>query len=174
MRADGDGKAVLRKNMEIIGKYLQTWKLKLSSTETLSSISTTRKLNVSWKSISTTKPFAPSPNTSGQRWTECSRIADTTNHFAKADFKRRTLEAACWFQLEYWSNNVANNHSKPGPFINRALHSCLELLCSHPPNWSYRRLANCDGIQVSHQRAIFLSTQTSNLLSFVAKDPHCL
>jgi len=47
MRADGDGKAVLRKNMEIIGKYLQTWKLKLSSTKTLSSISTTRKLNVS-------------------------------------------------------------------------------------------------------------------------------
>ena len=61
MHADGDWLAVegaLSKDMATLGEYLQTWKLKLSTTKRCrpSSILTTRKLSVSWKSTSTTKP----------------------------------------------------------------------------------------------------------------------
>jgi len=71
MHADGDWQAVegvLTKYMAIVGEYLQTWKLKLSTTKRCwqPSTSTTRKLNMSLKPTSTTKPCpsAPSPNTS--------------------------------------------------------------------------------------------------------------
>ena len=51
MHADGDWQAVegvLTKDMATLGEYLQTWKLKLSTTKTVSaSISTNRKLRVS-------------------------------------------------------------------------------------------------------------------------------
>jgi len=46
-----------------------------------------------------------------------------------------------------------------------------------PHHWSCheRRLANCDWMPASiHQRTIFLSSQASNLLSFVAMEPHSL
>jgi len=71
MHANGDWQAVegvLTKDLATVGLYLQTWNLKLSTTKTVSaaSILTTRKLNVSLKSNTTTKPCpsAPSPNTS--------------------------------------------------------------------------------------------------------------
>jgi len=71
MYADGDWQAVegvLTKDMATVDEYLQTWKLKLSTTKTVSvaSILITSKLNVSLKSNTTTKscPSAPSPNTS--------------------------------------------------------------------------------------------------------------
>jgi len=75
----------------IVGKYLQTWKLKLTTTEAvlavfrLSSISTTRKLNVSWKSTTTKKPCSSGPSTYTSEWccTGHSRTADTSSHFAK-------------------------------------------------------------------------------------------
>ena len=72
--ADGHGdwqavEGVLSKDMSTKSEYLQTWKLKLSTTKTVSAVFylNKKKLNVSWKSTSTTKhcPFAPSPNTSG-------------------------------------------------------------------------------------------------------------
>ena len=52
MHADGDWQAVegvLTKDMATVSEYLQTWKLKLSTTKTVSAafISTTKKLNVS-------------------------------------------------------------------------------------------------------------------------------
>jgi len=58
MYADGDWKLVeevLRKDMTTADEYLQTWKLKLSAKQRCrqSSTSTTRKLNVSQKSITT-------------------------------------------------------------------------------------------------------------------------
>ena len=92
--ADGDWQTVervLSKDMAIVGKYLQTWKLKLTTTKAvlavfrLSSISTTRKLNVSWKSTTTKKPCSSGPSTYTSEWccTGHSRTADTSSHFAK-------------------------------------------------------------------------------------------
>ena len=89
--------------------------------------------------------------------------------------KGGTLEAACWLWQGYWSNNVANsyfilNHSTAkycapvwcrrahtrliDPAINDALWTVTECVC---PN----------------QRTIFLSSQTSNLLSFISEEQHC-
>ena len=43
----------------------------------------------------------------------------------KADDTRRSLEAACWLRLGWWSNNAANSHLSSGPFNRRVLRSCL-------------------------------------------------
>jgi len=51
---------VLSKDKATIGKYLQTWKLKLSSTNTVSAVKHTLKVNFN----NETRPFAPNPNTS--------------------------------------------------------------------------------------------------------------
>ena len=67
MHADRDWQAVegvLTKDMATVGEYLQTWKLKLSTTKRSwrSSTSTTRKLNVSLKSYNNeTLPLCSEP-----------------------------------------------------------------------------------------------------------------
>jgi len=73
MHADGDCQAVegvLSKDMATVSEHLQTWKLKPSTTKTVSLVFyhfNTRKLNVS-KMLTTateTCPSVPKPNTSG-------------------------------------------------------------------------------------------------------------
>jgi len=83
----------------------------------------------------------------------------------EANITRRTPEAACWLWLGCWRNNVANSHPSSGPFDCRVLRSCLVPQCSYTPYWP---LDAC----VLHQRTTFQSSQVSNLLSFVAEEPH--
>jgi len=68
MHADGDWRAVeevLSKDMATLGKYLQTWKLKLSATETMSAVfhtnikDTKRELKVKYNNE--TLPFCSEP-----------------------------------------------------------------------------------------------------------------
>jgi len=68
MHADEDWQAVdevLSNDMATVSEYLQTWKLNSALQKRCwqSSISSTRKLNVDYKSTTPTKPwpFAPSP-----------------------------------------------------------------------------------------------------------------
>jgi len=150
------------------GCWPRTWQLKVNTSRPASwssalqkrcrhsSTLTTRKLNVSWKSISTTKPCpsVPNPNTSEYRWTSRSRIVDTLSHFAKS-----------WYHVSRsWggllrSNNSANSHPSPGAFNYRVLRFCLLSQCSHPPHrpCHQRHLANCDWMPAS-----YTSRQPSN------------
>ena len=71
MHADWNWQALegaLSKDMATLGKYLQTWKLKLSTTKTISAVFhlNHKDLSVNWMSTSTTRPCpsAPSPNIS--------------------------------------------------------------------------------------------------------------
>jgi len=158
MHADGNWQTVEEvqsKGMGTVGEYLQTWKLKLSATKTVLAVitSTTRKINLSWKSTTTTKPcpVAPSPDTTEQCWTDRSRTASTSSHFAKS-----------WHhELHSWGNLLAlagmleqQRCEQPpyaGSFNSILLRSCLVQQCSHLPNWPChrRRLVNCDWIPAS-------------------------
>jgi len=82
----------------------------------------TRKLNVN--------PFAPSTNTSSSVGQDGHVSPKPRLTSQKADITRRTLEAACWFGLGCWDDNVANSHLSPGIFNSRVLHSCLVLIHS--------------------------------------------
>jgi len=71
MHADGDWQAVegvLSKDMATVGEYLQTWKLKLSTTKTVSAAFhlnnkiAKRELKVNYDNE--TLPFCSDPNTS--------------------------------------------------------------------------------------------------------------
>jgi len=91
MHADGDCQAVegvLTKDMAAPGEYLQTWKLRLSTTKTVSSAfhlnNKEAKRGLKVKYNNETCPSAPSPNASELRWTGRSHIADTLSHFARS------------------------------------------------------------------------------------------
>jgi len=107
MHADGCWQAVegvLSKDVATIHKYLQTWKLKLSTAKRMSqsSTSTTRKLNASSKSILITKPcrllWARAPRSNVGQDAHVLPIPRVT--LPEADITRRTLGAACWIGLE--------------------------------------------------------------------------
>ena len=93
----------------------------------------------------------------------------------KVCIARRTVRGPCWLWLGCWANNVGNSHLSPGLFNRSVLRSCPVPQCSQPP--TERRpptpgelwLDAC----VQHQRTIFLSSQTYDMLSFVAMKPHC-
>jgi len=91
MHADGDWQAVegvLTKDISTVGEHLSTWKLRLSTTKTVSAAFhlNNKKAKGELKSNTKTKPcpYALSPNTSEQRWTGRSRIADTLSHFTRS------------------------------------------------------------------------------------------
>ena len=72
--------------------------------------------------------------------------------------------------------NVANSHLSSGPFVSRALRSCLMPQCSHPPHWLCHQwcLANCDWTPASYtsgQPSYPRRHQT--FWAFVAMGPHC-
>ena len=52
---------------------------------------------------------------------------DKTLTCRKADITSRTLEAAHWFGLGCWANNMAKSHLIPGPFNSRV--HCIPAWC---------------------------------------------
>jgi len=91
MHGDVDWQAVegaLTKDMPTLCEYLQTWKLKLSTTKTVSAAvhlnnnEVKRELTVKYDNE--ILPFCSNPNTSELRWTGRSCIADTLSHFARS------------------------------------------------------------------------------------------
>ena len=83
-------------------------------------------------------------------WSNVGKVADVLLTpwvtLQKTDIMCRTLEAAFWFCLGFWSNNVGNSHLSFDIFNCRVLH------CSHSLHWyrHQRRLPNCDCIPVSY------------------------
>ena len=93
----------------------------------------------------------------------------------QVDITCRTPEAVYPLWLGCWSNNVANSHLSPDPFNSSVLHFSLVPQCSHPPYWPrhQRCLVNFDWMPASWWTT-FLSLQASNLLRFLAVEPHRL
>ena len=90
MHANGDWLAVegaLSKDMATLGEYLQTWKLKLSTTKTVSAVfhlnnkEAKRELKVNFNNE--TLPFCSEPKYLGVTW-DRSLTYDTSSHFARS------------------------------------------------------------------------------------------
>ena len=90
MHADMDCQSVermLTKCMATVCKYLQAWKPKICTTQTVSAVfhlnnkEAKRELKDNFNKKSC--PYVPRPNTSEQHWTWRSRILDTSTFFAK-------------------------------------------------------------------------------------------
>ena len=134
IHADEDWQAVegvQSKDIATIGEYLQTWKWKLSTTKTVLAVFnlSNQKLNISWKSTTTTKPchLVPSPHTSEECWTVESHTADTSNHFSKS-WHHVSHSWGSWMRC--WSNNVAKSHLSPGPFSSSVAYCTPVSWCS--------------------------------------------
>jgi len=188
MHADGDWQAVegvLSKDMATVGEHLQTWKLKLRTTKTVSAVvhlnnkEAKRELKVN--DNNETLLFCSKPKYLGvtlDRSLTCRRHLEPLRKKLTSRVGRRTLEAASWLWLRCWSNNVANSHPSPGPLKNStALQSGAAVLTPTsltPPSTTPCKLRRNKLRLVLYQWTIFSSLQASNLLSFVAKGPHCL
>jgi len=153
MHADVDWQAVewvLTKDMATVGEYLQTWKLKLSTTKTVSAAfhlnnkEAKHELKVKYNSANLV-PFC----------SETKYLRVTLDRLLKyrwhlESFRKKLItccapEVACW--LGCWTNNSVNSHPNPGPFNRRLLYACLVLQCSYLPQ---RRPENCDWIPASY------------------------
>ena len=125
MRADGDWQAVegaLSKDTATIGEYLQTWKLKLSTTNTesaafyLNNKEAKRELKVYNNTI---QPFCPEPKHLG---VTLDRTLTHRRHLGPLR-KELTSRVALLRRLAGlgWGNNGANSHLSPGPFNSRVI-----------------------------------------------------
>ena len=159
MHADGYWLAVegaLSKDMATLRKYLQTWKLKVNTTITVSTAfhlnnkEAKRELKVNFNNENL--PFCSEPKYLGVTLDRSLTYRRHLESLRKKTTSCRAPEAACWLWLRCWSNNAANSHPSPGPFDCRVLRSCLVPQCSYPPYWSHhqRRLANCDWMPASY------------------------
>ena len=103
MHADGDWQAVegvLSKDMATLGEYLQTWKLKLNTTKTVSALfhlnnkEAKRELKVKYSNE--TMPFCSEPK---YLRVTLDRSLTYHRHIESLRKKRHTPEAACWLWL---------------------------------------------------------------------------
>jgi len=135
---------------------------------------------VSLKWTTTTKccPSAPSPNTSEKCLTgRSSRTADTLSHFA-----RSWHHTSCsWSGLLALSRVLEQQRLELPPLPwSIQLQSTVHLFGAAvliPTSLTLPSTTPCElclDACVAHQRTTFPSSQASNLLSFVAKEPHCL
>jgi len=155
-RLAGSGRGVEQGhgNRRLNTSRLGNWSSALQKRCRQSSILTSTKLNVSWKSTSKTKPCpsAPSPNTS-EYVGQVAHVPPTPWVTSQeVDITRRAPEAACCLRLRCWSNNFAKSHPGPDAFNRRVLRSCLVLQCLHSlyrPHHQ-RHLANRDWMPASY------------------------
>jgi len=171
---------VLTKDMANVGEYLQTRKLNLSLTKTVSVAfhlnkkEAKRELKVQQRNPAFLLQ-AQMPLSNVGQVAHLSPTPWVTSQ--EADITRPAAEAACWLLLGCWSNNSANSHASPSAFNRRVLRACLVPQCSYPPYWPHhqQRLANCDWMpasctsaQPSHPRrhpTCWASSQWSHTLS---------
>jgi len=155
--------------MATLCEYLQTWKLKLSTTKAVLAVylnkkEAKRELKVNYNSE--ILPFCSEPAYLGLTLdrTLTTPIPRITSR--QVDIAHCTLEAACWLWLGCWSNNIANSHLSPGSFNSRVLHSCQVPQCSHLPHWlcHQRRFVTCDWMPAFH---------TSGHSSYPRRHPTC-
>ena len=143
-------------NMATLGEYLQTWKLQNRTTKKVSVVfhlcNKEAKHELKGNFNNGNPALLLQAQIPQSNVIKVAHIPPTPwVTLQEANIMRCTPEAACWFWLGCWSNNVANSHPSPGPFDCRVLHSCLVPQCSYPPYWPHqRRLANCDWMPASY------------------------
>ena len=150
----GRVEGALSKDVATLGEYLQTWKLKLSTTKTasagfhLNKKEAKRELNVNFNNALLLRAQIPQSNVGQVARAPLTPWATSQ----EANVTCRTPEAACCLLLGRWNNNVVNSHPSPGPFDCGVLRSCLVLQCSYPPHWTRHQqcLANCDWMPASY------------------------
>jgi len=159
--ADGDGQTVEEvqsKGMSTVVEYLQMWRLNLSTTRAVLVVftSTTRRINVSWKSTTTTKPcpFSLNPDTSEECSTGLSPTPDSSSHFAKSWHHALNFCGDLLTLAGMLEQQRCEQPPYPGSFNIILLRSCLVQQCSHLPHWlcHQRRLVNWDWIPVSYTK----------------------
>jgi len=151
MRVDGDWQAVegvLTKDMETVSEYLQTWKLKLSATKTVSSAfhrnnkEASRELKVKfcyepkYLGVTLDRSSTYGPHLESLRKKLTSRVA-----------LLRRLAGSFWCAGA--TANSANSQHSRGAIDRRGMRAFLVPQCSYPPHQP-RRLANCDWMPASY------------------------
>ena len=145
MHADGDWQAVegvLSQDMATKGKYLKTWKLKLSTTKMVSAVfhlNKEAKPELKDNFTNETPPFCFKPKYLG---TTLDRMLTYRRHLEP---HHRKLEATGWL-----GQQRCKQPPKPWSTDSRLLRSCLVPQSSHPSHWPcHQRLANCDWMPAS-------------------------
>ena len=161
MHADGDWQAVkgaLTKDMATLGEYLQTWKLKLSTTKTVLAVfhlnnkEAKRELKVNFNNE--TLPFCSEPKYFG---VTLDRTLTYRRHLQSSG-KKLTSRVALLRRLagSGWGAGATALQTATLALVHsdcRVLRSsCLVPQCSHPPHWPHhqRRLTNCDWMPASY------------------------
>ena len=176
MHADGDWQeveGVLSKDMATVGEHLQTWKLKLNTTQTLSAVlhlnkEATSELKVNFNNETLPWNFnnesqlqlkvnfnnetlllrAQIPRCKVGQADDILLTSWVTSQ--KAGITRRALEGACWLWLGLLEHH-RDSHPSQGTFNHLTAKYCVPVLCcsahSHPPQC---RLAICVWMPVSY------------------------
>jgi len=130
-------KWVLSKDMATLGEYLQTWKLQLSTTKTVSAAfhlnnkGAKRELKVNYNNGILS--FCPEPKYPGVTSDRSLTYRRHLESIRKKLTSRLPLLGRL-ASLGCWSNKVASSHPIPGELNRRILRSCLVLQCSYPPH----------------------------------------
>jgi len=132
MHANGDWQVVeevLSKDMATVGEYLQTCKLKLSTTKTLSAAfhfknkEAKRQMKVNFNNE--TLPFCSEPKYLGVALDRPLTYRRHLESRRKKPTSRVVLLRRFGLRLGCLSNSSANSHPSPGAFNHRVLRSCL-------------------------------------------------
>jgi len=120
---------VLSNDMATVGEYLHTWKIKFSTTKTMSAVflfnSKEAKRDLNVNHTNETMPFCSLPKNIGVTLDRTLTYRQHHESLRKVQIMRRTLEAACLLGLGCWSNSALKSHFSPGSFHSRVLPSCL-------------------------------------------------
>jgi len=155
--------------MATVSEYLQTWKLKLSTTKMVSAAfhlnNKEAKHELKVKYNNETLPFCSEPKYLRVTLDRSLMYRRHLESLRKNLTRAHAPEVACWLRLGCWSNNCANSHPGLGA-INQSTAHLLGAIVLIP--------AGCLDACVLHQWTTFQPSQAFNLLSFVAMEPHCL
>jgi len=182
MHADGDWLAVegtLSKVMATLGEYLHIWKLKLSTTKTVSAVfhlnnkEAKRELKVNFSNE--TLPFCSESKYLG---VTLDRSLTYRRHLESLR-KKLTSRVAVLRRLAGfgWGAGVTTLRTATLALVHSTAEYCAPVSC-RSAHTRFIDLAINDALRmdarVLHQRTTFQSSQASDLLSFVAVEPHYL
>jgi len=172
---------VLAKDMAIVGEYLQTWKLKLSTTKMVSAAfhlnNKEAKRDLKVNCNKETLPFCSEPKYLG---VTLDRSLTYHRHLESLR-KKLTSHVALLRRLagSGWGAGATTLQIATLALVHWTAVHCTPAWCAvfilALTNWSSPTpckvwLDTC----AIHQRTTLPSSQASNLLSFVAMEPHCL
>ena len=184
MHADGDWQVVegaLSKHMTTLGEYLQTWKLKLSTTKTVSAVfhlnnkEAKREVKVNFNTK--TLPFCSEPKYLG-----VTLDRSLTYHRHLESLRKKLTSCVALLRRlagSGWGAGATTLRTAPEPWSIRLQSTALLFGAAVliPTSLTPLSTTPCElrlDACVLHHRTTFRSSQASNLLNFVAVEPHYL